>query len=140
MDGRSILRSAQVDDACVVRDLWLHNSYQWDKAKVGEIYGDEIGRMICELLLLQHGPPDMIIWFHDSRGIYTIKSGYSCLVLKKVGFVPHRIFWRLIWKLNIPFKLKVLFRESSITSFRKIRKLPPSILAITTFALGEIVI
>lgn len=107
LDGSFILLSAQVDDPCVVRDLWLQSSYQWDKAKVGEIYGDEMGRLISELPLHQHCPPDRIIWFHDPRGIYTTKSGYSWLVLKKVGCGPHRIFWRLIWKLNIPPKLKV---------------------------------
>lgn len=62
--------------------------------------------MISELPLLQHGPMDRIIWFHDLRGIYTTKSGHFLACLKK-GFGPNRLFWWLIWKLKIPSKLKI---------------------------------
>ncbi|KAG8472448.1 hypothetical protein CXB51_035356 [Gossypium anomalum] len=40
-------------------------------------------------------------------GVYTLKSAYSWSLLKKIGFGPHRIFWKLIWKLNMLPKIKV---------------------------------
>lgn len=92
LNGSSILRSAQLGHASMVMDLWIQNIYKWNMERVRDLYGEEMARMICELPLLQHGPEDRIIWFHDSRGTYTTKSRYSWLVLKKVGFGPHRLF------------------------------------------------
>lgn len=36
--------------------------------------------------------------------MYSTKSSYSWLILKKVGYGSYRLFWRLIWKLNVPLR------------------------------------
>ncbi|MBA0660790.1 hypothetical protein Goklo_012756, partial [Gossypium klotzschianum] len=38
---------------------------------------------------------------------YTLKSAYSWLSLKRIGFGPHRLFWRIIWKLKMLPKIKI---------------------------------
>lgn len=125
-----------VNDVGVVRDLWTQNECIWDKARVRDLYGDKMARRICKLPLLQNGPKDRIIWFYDPHGIYNTKSGYSWLVLRKVGLGPHRLFWRLIWKLNLPLSLRFLCGGLCITFFRLMVRLLLSTLIITSFSLG----
>ncbi|MBA0624783.1 hypothetical protein Godav_010072 [Gossypium davidsonii] len=66
-----------------------------------EIYGDYLGDQIYKIPILHNGPDDYRIWFHSLLGSYSTKSAYSWLTLKHVGFGPHRLFWRLAWKLQI---------------------------------------
>ncbi|MBA0711565.1 hypothetical protein Golax_010732, partial [Gossypium laxum] len=41
------------------------------------------------------------------RGLFTTKSTYSWLILKKMGMGPHRLFWKRIWKHKILLKIQV---------------------------------
>ncbi|MBA0587133.1 hypothetical protein Gorai_000268, partial [Gossypium raimondii] len=41
-----------------------------------------------------------------------MKSAYSRLIFKKVGFGPHRLFWKIIWKLQILPKILFVWRLS----------------------------
>ncbi|MBA0596517.1 hypothetical protein Gorai_013334 [Gossypium raimondii] len=66
-----------------------------------EIYADYLGDQIYKISILHNGPDDYLIWFHSLLGFYSTKSAYSWLTLKHVGFGPHRLFWRLAWKLKI---------------------------------------
>ncbi|MBA0842360.1 hypothetical protein Goarm_002190, partial [Gossypium armourianum] len=43
---------------------------------------------VCALSIVQHGPLDRIVWFHNKSGSYYSKSRYSWLILKKMGFGP----------------------------------------------------
>ncbi|MBA0844753.1 hypothetical protein Goarm_022707 [Gossypium armourianum] len=43
---------------------------------------------ICALPIVQHGPLDQIVWYHNKSGCYYSKSGHSWLILKKMGFGP----------------------------------------------------
>lgn len=76
-----------------------------------DLYGEYLGNKICELPILRDGPEDRMIWFHATNGVFSTKSGYSWLILKKVCFSPHRIFWRTIWKLKILPKIHVFVRQ-----------------------------
>ncbi|KAH1039116.1 hypothetical protein J1N35_040859 [Gossypium stocksii] len=59
-----------------------------------------MGDQICKMLIFVNGPNDRRVWFHNPYGFYTSKSAYSWLLLKQVGFVPHKLFWKTIWKLK----------------------------------------
>ncbi|KAH1107832.1 hypothetical protein J1N35_011600 [Gossypium stocksii] len=72
-----------------------------------EIYGDELGDGICNFPIPHNGVQDTRTWSQNPYGIYTSKPGYSWLILKKVGFSPHRFFWRTIWKLKMLPKIKI---------------------------------
>ncbi|MBA0597708.1 hypothetical protein Gorai_007507, partial [Gossypium raimondii] len=48
-----------------------------------------------------------MVWFHNPHSFYTSKSAYSWLLLKHVGFGPHRFFWMTIWKLKTLPKIQV---------------------------------
>ncbi|MBA0552382.1 hypothetical protein Golob_023198, partial [Gossypium lobatum] len=46
-------------------------------------------------------------WLQNPHGVYTVKSAYSWLSLKRIGFGPHKLFWRIILKLKMLPKIKV---------------------------------
>lgn len=82
-------------------------SVGWKEERVREIDGDYMGDQICKIPILHNSPDDHRIWFHNPLGSYSTKSAYSWMTLKHVGFGPHRVFWRLIWKLHTLPKIKV---------------------------------
>lgn len=79
----------------------------WDRDKVVSLYGEDMGNKICEIPIIREGWADRVNWYHAPDEVYSTKSGYSWLTLKKVGFGPHRNFWRLIWKLKLPRKVRI---------------------------------
>lgn len=112
----------------MARDLWDQNATSWDRERVVGFYGEELGNRICVLPNLREGQTDRVIWYHTPNGIYTTKSGYSWLILKKVRYEPHRIFWRLIWKLNLPPKIRIFIwrlRHNLLPTNSKIKSINP---------------
>lgn len=95
------------DDVSLVRDLWMHGEDRWDKDRVIDLYEEIIGNKICNIPIVDEGPDDRVIWFHAANGVYTTKSRYSWLILRKLGHGPHKFFWRSIWKLKIPPKVRI---------------------------------
>lgn len=83
----------------VAREQCNVTHHSWNKQRVKELYGVDLGNRICNLLIVREDMDDRIIWFHSPSGAYSTKSGYSWLILRKVGYRPHRLFWRLVWKL-----------------------------------------
>lgn len=56
------------------------------------MYRQELCTKICDLSFINNGLVDKVVWFHAPNRVYTAKSGYSWLMLKKIGFGPHRVF------------------------------------------------
>lgn len=50
---------------------------------------------------------DRIIWFHSINGCYLAKTGYSWMLLRRIGPGPHRSLWKFIWKLRLPPKVRI---------------------------------
>ncbi|MBA0804239.1 hypothetical protein Gohar_003836, partial [Gossypium harknessii] len=65
------------------------------------------GDKICNLPIGDEGHCDKTVWFHNPHGYYTLKSVYSWLLLKEMGFGPHRFFWKALWKLDTLPKVRV---------------------------------
>ncbi|MBA0723001.1 hypothetical protein Golax_003622 [Gossypium laxum] len=66
-----------------------------------------MGECICKLPIPPIDVNDSRTWLHNPHGVYTSKFAYSWLSLKRIGFGPHRPFWRIIWKLKMLPKIKV---------------------------------
>ncbi|KAK5820003.1 hypothetical protein PVK06_025044 [Gossypium arboreum] len=80
----------------IIRDLWVVNKRKWDIDKVYLMYCKDWGDRICNLSIGNEGQRDRIVWFHNPYGCYTSKSAYSWLLPKKMGFDPHRFYWKAI--------------------------------------------
>ncbi|KAH1083350.1 hypothetical protein J1N35_023111 [Gossypium stocksii] len=93
LNGAAIKPYMLITNENSVRDLWHRESRRWNTCRVWELYGQDLGEKICSLPIGDENHYDRMVWFHNSLGIYNSKSAYSWLLLKQVGFGPHRFFW-----------------------------------------------
>ncbi|KAH1038227.1 hypothetical protein J1N35_039970 [Gossypium stocksii] len=107
LDGNSLRASFNGIWDSLVSELWRSNLCVGDRDQVEELYGDRLCDHIYALPTIQHGPPDRIVWFHNKSECYSSNFGYSWLILKKMGYGPHRLFWRTIWKLHVLPKIRI---------------------------------
>lgn len=107
LKGGSLCHSLLTNNERKVRDLWNQNHMERNKNTVNELYGSSLGDQICNLPILNDGINDRRVWLHNLHGFYTLKFAYSWLLLKQIGFGPHRFYWRIIWKLKTLFKIWV---------------------------------
>lgn len=53
---------------------------------------------------------DRLYWFHDSKGFYSVRSGHRLAVHlkreKKLGTAADLGWWNIIWRLDMPCKIK----------------------------------
>ncbi|KAK5802755.1 hypothetical protein PVK06_030374 [Gossypium arboreum] len=90
-----------------VKDLWHVDRRSWDVNKVKQVYGQDWSLKICDIPIGDVDQEDKIIWFHNIHGCFTSKSAYSWILLKDMGYGPHRFFWRALWKLDTLPKIRV---------------------------------
>ncbi|MBA0765477.1 hypothetical protein Gotri_014671 [Gossypium trilobum] len=88
-------------------DLLNDENKRWNKDRVHAIYGNFLGDRICNLPVGDKDQTDRVVWFHNPHGFYYSKSAYSWLILKQVGFGPHRFLWKAFWKLKTLPKIRV---------------------------------
>ncbi|MBA0585919.1 hypothetical protein Gorai_016680 [Gossypium raimondii] len=62
-----------------MRDLWNINNVGWNKNRVNDIYGKNMGEQICKTPIIANGPNDRRVWFHNPHGFYTSKVGHDIL-------------------------------------------------------------
>nr|POE61472.1 putative ribonuclease h protein [Quercus suber] len=67
--------------------------------------------------------PDSLVWLVEKSGQFSIKSGYKCLCEDPQASEPdsesaevQRSFWKGVWKLNIPGKIKHFLWKSCTNS------------------------
>ncbi|MBA0609054.1 hypothetical protein Godav_021184, partial [Gossypium davidsonii] len=107
LNGNSICWPLLTNDERKVNNLWDQDQKRWKRDRVIELYGKEIGDCICNLPIPPNGFKDRRTWLQNLHGVYTMKLAYSWLSLKRIGFGPHKLFWRIIWKLKMLPKIKV---------------------------------
>ncbi|KAH1130746.1 hypothetical protein J1N35_002124 [Gossypium stocksii] len=90
-----------------VRNLWMENVRRWNVDKVHRLYGKEWGDRICSIPIGDESQKDRMVWLHNPHGFFTSKSAYSWLLLKDMGYGPHRLYWKTIWKLDTLLKIRV---------------------------------
>ncbi|KAG8501277.1 hypothetical protein CXB51_003369 [Gossypium anomalum] len=90
-----------------VCELFNERKDGWNKNSVLTLYGESMRDQICKLPILYNSHDDQRIWFYNPNGFFSTKSAYSWLILKQVRYGPHRIFWRIIWKLNTLPKIRI---------------------------------
>ncbi|XP_017609264.1 uncharacterized protein LOC108455176 [Gossypium arboreum] len=79
----------------------------WNENRILELYGESLRDQICKLTILHNGHDDQRMWFHNPNGFFSSKSAYSWLILKQVGYGPHRFFRKFMWKLKTLPKIHI---------------------------------
>ncbi|KAA3469530.1 reverse transcriptase [Gossypium australe] len=90
-----------------VSELIRDNRDGWKEDRILELFRESMRDQICKIPILHKNHDDQRVWFHNPWGFYSTKTTYSWLILKKVGFGPHKIFWRVIWKLKTLPKIRI---------------------------------
>ncbi|KAK5846845.1 hypothetical protein PVK06_003144 [Gossypium arboreum] len=85
----------------------MANGRYWNVDRVNLLYGKYWGDRICELPTENKGQKDCMVWFHNPHGYSSSKTAYSWLLLKEMGYRPHRFFWKIIWKLDVLPKISL---------------------------------
>lgn len=85
-------------------------SHQWDVHKLRQFLCEEDVEVISSLPISRQAP-DSWIWHYDKKGKYTVKSGYKFSMLygqesPSSLFQIEEKWWKKLWKLRIPNKIK----------------------------------
>ena len=79
--------------------------------------------LIKSLPLCNVPQPDILIWPKENSGMYSVKSRYKCLIelatidtVRPIVFAAQKSFWKNIWKLNVPGKIKHFLWRSCTNS------------------------
>ncbi|MBA0787677.1 hypothetical protein Gotri_026381 [Gossypium trilobum] len=107
LNGDAIRSDSLNPNEMSVKDLWLADRRSWNVNKVKNVYRQDWSDKICNVPIGDEGQGDKIIWFHNPHGCFTSKSAYSWLLLKEMGYDPHRFFWKAFWKLDTLPKIRV---------------------------------
>ena len=56
--------------------LWIPGHKEWDVELIQELFSETDASAIINIPVSTQNHPDTILWHHDKRGHYTVKSGY----------------------------------------------------------------
>ncbi|KAA3483881.1 reverse transcriptase [Gossypium australe] len=107
LSGSSIRMDRRLVPEVYVSELFNADRDGWNEVRVSEIYDEYFKDQIYKLPISHAGHADQRVWFHNPCGFFSTKSAYSWLILRQIGFDPHRIFWKMIWKLKTLPKVRV---------------------------------
>ena len=84
---------------------------QWDREAIFSLFWDIDRDVILNIPIGRRNYEDKLIWYFDSRGLYSVRSGYGIIMedKKQACFSlgsNDRKWWGLLWNLNIPIKIK----------------------------------
>ncbi|XP_062100071.1 uncharacterized protein LOC133805941 [Humulus lupulus] len=90
-----------------VSQLMVRGSNMWDNDILLDIFSDRDINLITTIPINEEDA-DAWYWKLDHRGIYTVKSAYALIQSEKAvaNSSDNSGFWRLLWQLKIPPKVK----------------------------------
>ncbi|XP_062118364.1 uncharacterized protein LOC133831980 [Humulus lupulus] len=83
---------------------------EWDEYAFKDLFGDRDALLILSIPLSSNIYDDSWIWDGEKSGLYSIKSAYHGIKRDKEGNEgeDHSGFWRQLWRLKVPHKVKNL--------------------------------
>ena len=63
----------------IVKDLLSSNSNEWNYQLLDQLFLNQEKEAIKKILVSMGMRPDKLIWHHDKRGQYSVRSGYKIL-------------------------------------------------------------
>uniref|UniRef100_A0A803QIZ4 Reverse transcriptase domain-containing protein n=1 Tax=Cannabis sativa TaxID=3483 RepID=A0A803QIZ4_CANSA len=99
-----------------VSSLFFMDPRTWDVDIIRDLFPTQEANIILGLPLSPHASDDCWSWSNDSKGCFTVKSAYNLLQDDKhLHSGPNNSgFWRKLWQLKIPPKVKnFLWRASN---------------------------
>ncbi|XP_057453159.1 uncharacterized protein LOC130745025 [Lotus japonicus] len=103
-----------------VNHLIIPNGGGWDRTKVSQLFPPQLAIKIMQTPVGLTGCSDKFLWPHTKSGDYSIKTGYHIARLECINntaqatssYIIPEATWKLIWKSNLPQKIKVFLWKS----------------------------
>lgn len=109
----------------LIADLISHNTLKWKCDLANSLFDKETAMEIFSVPVVPRGWSDKLIWHYDSKGVYSIITGYLLVTKPQWQQVTTRsssssalsnYSWKLIWNLKIHPKVKVFLWRAVLTS------------------------
>ena len=90
----------------------LMNRKCWKLNLLSEMFDTKEAASISRIPVSKLGSPVVLVWHHDNKGVYTVRSGHKLLCRSEAvegnthGEVNNET-WKQFWSLNLPSKIKV---------------------------------
>ena len=101
-------------EAWVVGDLIDKESGEWLTTVIHDLFSTEEAHLILKIPLSLRNTEDRLIWHYDSKGVFSVKSGYHvAFSMERMASQasssggPRNDLWIKIWKLCIPPKVRL---------------------------------
>ncbi|XP_074322799.1 uncharacterized protein LOC141659771 [Apium graveolens] len=93
----------------VVSSCFQHNDRKWNTNLVRECFLEEDAIVVLATTIPQRDIADRVVWTGAKNGVYNAKSGYHYWFNLRygTGSVPQSVWWKRVWHLKIPQKVKV---------------------------------
>ncbi|KAI8551674.1 hypothetical protein RHMOL_Rhmol06G0204500 [Rhododendron molle] len=97
-----------------VKDVIDQVKGSWKKELLTKVVTQEEMQEILSVPISQVNRKDHLVWHYTKNGSYSVKSGYHQAVLASTtqgngpssSFTPNKKLWEVVWKLNIPHKVR----------------------------------
>lgn len=103
-----------LDSNTLVENLIDHDTNTWNRQLINQIFIVEEDTTICNLPMSLFGVKNKATWWLAKNTTFSIKSAYALEVereRKNLGKTSNskskKVFWKTIWKLNIPSSVTV---------------------------------
>lgn len=107
---KPITRPRPDEEEMRVADLMDATSWRLDR--VEKVFWNVDTLDVCSIPLGYRSRPDSLVWHYDSKGSYTVKTGYRLAM--KLRFEAggsdgnaRCLWWRKLWKAHVPNKAKI---------------------------------
>lgn len=100
-------------ESWMVSDIIDNANGEWVSSVIDELFTKEEANIILKIPLSLRSSDDRLIWHYDTKGIYSVKSGYHVARIAEnlgnhassSGSVSANL-WNIIWRLRIPPKVR----------------------------------
>uniref|UniRef100_A0A2N9IJ26 Reverse transcriptase zinc-binding domain-containing protein n=1 Tax=Fagus sylvatica TaxID=28930 RepID=A0A2N9IJ26_FAGSY len=100
------------EDACVSSLIQVGTGL-WNKELVERIFIPSEASLILSTTLSSRAPNDLLVWGGEKSGKYSVRSAYRMLANVDLEGNPGcftteywRMFWKKIWSVKVPFKIR----------------------------------
>ncbi|XP_030478238.1 uncharacterized protein LOC115695301 [Cannabis sativa] len=92
----------------MVNSLIEVDKLEWDNEILSDVFNDRDQSLIWQIPLSTGSEVDSWYWWKENNGFFTVKSAYGLQqqLFSRPGFASSSDFWRKLWKLKLPPKVK----------------------------------
>jgi hypothetical protein len=88
----------------IVKDLWHHDTKQWDEQKIASHFDDDFKNKVLQIPIIKANFDDEVCWIHTPNGQCTTKSVYKCFLqatgsisTESISTEEKKIWWD-VWR------------------------------------------